>query len=539
MRPLHLVLALALSLCASVSAAQDGGVADGGMEGSDAGAADASAEVEPREPLQEAGSGEEGAAQLPPPPAEEEEGDERRLIRYSLEDVRVEGNTSTADFVVKRFVPVEPGDVLDVDDPALEEVRWRLLGTGWFKQVELRLQKGSRPGWVVLIVRVEERNTILVQQLAFGVSQGVDRTSDASTEIQPYLGLTVSDTNFLGLGKYLSASALVSKRQQGLRLRYQDPVFLDSKFSLRAELSYRNGMEFFGEDPLVSITCPPPEDPEDECPPEVEARNAVVLYKRYGMRLGLGHDITAFTRYSLDWQIDVVDPSVLPNAASETRGTGVDPVNVHLQRGVSLHSAFRIALDYDRRNDPAFTTEGTLVSFSGGLGTSFLGSEYEYLKLQAMARYWAPLGGDHYLRLGVFAGFLSGEAPFFERFYASDLSDAIPSRLLEMSVDRRSAPNLLDTAVAEFRTGDIAGRVDLEYGVPLYRDSGFLRSVHGYLGAGIFGVATRDHLRFATPGYEGLSAVPFDLTFDLGLRADTSVGVFQLGLSTLLGFFVL
>ncbi len=460
-------------------------------------------------------------------------------LRYSLERVRIEGNTGTADHVVRRFVPLEPGDVLDVEDPALEEVRWRLLGTGWFAKVRLRLEKGSQPGWVVLVVQVEERNTILIQQLAFGLSQAVDRTSDSSAEVQPYLGLSVAETNFLGLGKLLSVSALASERQQGVLLQYADPVFLGSKFSLRADLSYRNGLEFFGNDPLVSITCPPLEDPEDECPPEVAARDAVVLYERFGAGIGIGHDLTSFTQYYLDWHIDVIEPSVVPNTISESLGTGVDPVEVYVQRGTSFHSALRIGLDWDKRNDPALTSEGVLIRFEGSLGTSFLGGDYDYLKAQALARYWLPLGGQQYLRFGVFGGFISGDAPFFQRFFLSDLSDLIPSRLLEMNIDRRRAPNLLGNAISEFRSGDIAGRVDLEYGVPVLRTDGFLRSLHGYVGAGLYWISSKEHLRISTPGYEGAAAIPADLTFDLGLRADTSVGVFQLGLSTLLGFFVL
>lgn len=460
-------------------------------------------------------------------------------LRYSLESIRIEGNTSTADHVVRRFVPLEPGDVLDVEDPALEEVRWRLIGTGWFSRVRLRLERGSQPGWVVLVVTVEERNTILIQQLAFGLSQAVDRTSDASAEVQPYLGLSVAETNFLGLGKHLSVSALASERQQGVLLQYADPVFWGSKFSFRADLSYRNGLEFFGNEPLVSITCPPSEDPEDECPPEVAARDAVVLYERFGVGLGIGHDLTSFTRYYLDWHGDVIDPSVVPNAVSESRGTGVDPVEVYVQRDASFHSALRIGLDWDKRNDPALTSEGVLVRFESTLGSAFLGSDYSYIKAQLLARYWLPLGAEQYLRLGIFAGFVSGDAPFFQRFFLSDLSDLIPGRLLEMNIDRRRAPNLLGNAIEEFRSGDMAARADLEYGVPLMRSSGFLRVLHGYVGAGLYFISSHEHLQISTPGYEGAEAVPVDLTFDLGLRADTSVGVFQLGLSTLLGFFVL
>ena len=41
------------------------------------------------------------------------------------------------------------------------------------------------------------------------------------------------------------------------------------------------------------------------------------------------------------------------------------------------------------------------------------------------------------------------------------------------------------------------------------------------------------------PGFEGAARIPVDLTFDLGLRLDTTIGVFQFGFSNLLGFIAL
>ena len=37
-------------------------------------------------------------------------------------------------------------------------------------------------------------------------------------------------------------------------------------------------------------------------------------------------------------------------------------------------------------------------------------------------------------------------------------------------------------------------------------------------------------------GYDGIQTVPFDFTFNLGLRADTAAGGLQLGIANYLGF---
>ncbi|MCA9583712.1 MAG: BamA/TamA family outer membrane protein, partial [Myxococcales bacterium] len=174
--------------------------------------------------------------------------------------------------VIRRYVFLEKGEALDVNDPEIETIRYRLLGTGWFDDVHLALRKGSRRGWVILEITVRERNTLVIQHLAVGVSRGVAGTSDRATDALPYVGLSAAETNLFGTGKSFALSLLASDRQQAVLGRYTDPVFLGSPFSLRLSGFFHNGLEFFGNEPLVSISCPPPgpdADPEmpDPCPP--------------------------------------------------------------------------------------------------------------------------------------------------------------------------------------------------------------------------------------------------------------------------------
>ncbi len=468
-----------------------------------------------------------------------------RPIRYFLERVDVRGNSRTSAAVVRRFVPIHRGEVLDVDDPAIETIRWRLLGTGWFNDVRLRLLRGVERGWVVLVIDVEERNTLVVQSVSFGVSEGVRTSADMTPSLEPYVGAAVADTNLFGTGITVSASTLVSVPQQGVRLRFADPMFLGSEFGFDASLFFNNSREFFGgeNDTLVSIRCPaidPPDPDPPPCPPEVEARNAVVLYRRYGASLGTGHDMGATTRYTLDWQGELVDVLVKPDAASERRGGGarseVVPIDCAIDNGVSLVSTIQLGLIFDRRDDPALPSRGTLVQFRGDVGSRIIFSDYDFLRMEVLARQWIPLPWGHVLRLSGFAGAIFGRAPFFYKFYVADLSDLIPSRVLEMNLDRRAPPDIFGTAIAEIRTGEVAARIDVEYNVPLFRGGSGFRALDAYLNVGTYALAGRRDLQVAIPGYDGLSRIPIDLTFDLGVRADTDIGVFQLGFSNLFGF---
>ena len=174
---------------------------------------------------------------------------------------------------------------------------------------------------------------------------------------------------------------------------------------------------------------------------------------------------------SIDWQGECVRVRSLPDAASESRGGVVQPIDFAIQPEVSFLSVLRANVGYDRRDDPGLTTRGSYFQLSADAGLGVIGSDYDFLRLQASFRHWFHLGANHRLRLGVFAGAIFGEAPFFYKFHVSDLTDLIPGRYMEMQLDRRTAPNFMDTSIAVMRQQNLAGRLDLQYDAPLFRGS--------------------------------------------------------------------
>ena len=107
---------------------------------------------------------------------------------------------------------------------------------------------------------------------------------------------------------------------------------------------------------------------------------------------------------------------------------------------------------------------------------------------------------------------------------------------LEHNLDRRAPPNLLGTAIQEMRAQELSGRVDVEYSLWLYESHDEVRGVVLYGLVGAYTLLDREDLVLAIPGYEGFARAPIDLTFDVGVRIDTVVGVFSFGFSSLLGF---
>jgi outer membrane protein insertion porin family len=456
-------------------------------------------------------------------------------LRYLLEDIVVEGNKRTRTTLIRGLIPLQPGDVIEPEGTDLEAIEWKLRGTGWFDLVELRLRRGSRRGRVVLVVRVQERNTIVVRDLRFGLSEGLRRSMDLSGYVIPYAALSVADANIGGRGIALGVDAVFSQTQQGARLTYAHPRLRESEFGLRSSVMFANARQFFGNEPRISQICDVEGVPD--CVREVIAKNAVVFYRRGILTLGTGRELGSSTYVYLDWLGEFVSMLSRPEAASDVRGDETVPIDFAIEDGTSFISALRLGVIYDRRDEPGLPTQGLLVRATSEIASPFFGSSYGFVRAQLLARGYVPLAKRHVLRFSGYLGVVFGRAPFFYQFQISELTDLLPSPALDIVLDRRPAPDLLRTAIRVMRNEEVAARADIQYDFAIYRArSGGLRGLNLYANVGLLLLADPDDLRIAVSGYSGVSAVPLDLTFDLGFIAETTIGVFQLGFSNLLGF---
>jgi outer membrane protein assembly factor BamA len=443
-------------------------------------------------------------------------------LKYTLEGIEVRGNTTTLARVVLRYVPFHSGDVLDVDDPELESTRFRLLGTGFFRDVQLSLRRGTRRGNVVLVIDVVERNTVVVDDLWLGLSADVDPGGSARP-LTAYGGARVTETNLAGTGVALGGAFAVADQQLALRVRGVIPQLLRSDWFAETELLYSAARDFFGNrDVLVDDPTQPVED------------FAVARYKRFGGRIGAGHDLGISSQLFLGYRLEKIDAS-LPLAASDNRGADVEPIDFMLDNGSSILSTLRATFANDTRDQPFLPSRGHRFLASLDASLAPLGSDYTYTKLQLDASQWFALPWGHVLQLHGFVGGVFGNAPLFERFYVGDLSDLLPDRVLDLSFDRRPAPNFLNTDIVEIRYGNYAAKLDAEYRIPLYRGRQSIYGVDFFSGIGLYGLANEQDFVEHARGYTGFSTWPIDFTFNAGLRIDTQAGGFVLGISNLVG----
>lgn len=427
-----------------------------------------------------------------------------------LEAVRVVGNTRTSAAFIEGVLDVPAGQPFS--EVAAERGRLRLLSLGFFLDVTLRLEKGSRRGDVVLVAEVEERPTVVVNDLTVGV--------DGATGW--WGGADLAEASLFGTGVGASLAFVAGDDQQAFRLRVSDPAVFGSHFSASVAALLVNGAE-----PLVG--------PEPGS--MVRAGNgpaadyARLRYRRAGALAGAGLALTGFTSVFADYRFEHVRADAPPTLVAVAPDGGGQELTPGLPDGDGRLSTVSLTLLRDSRNDAFLPTAGTFSLLAAELSHRALGATWDFARLRGHHDRYLHLGRGHALRLGVAAGLVLGDAPFFERFFVGDLHDLVPSRALGVNYSIRRPPDLLGSTLPSKRYEEVFGRLGVEYTLPLTQGRGrfFYRSDF-FVSLGLVGLASREDLR----DLGAAAGRPLDLTADVGLRFDTPIGLFALSLANLL-----
>ena len=420
-------------------------------------------------------------------------------IRYVLDSIDVRGNDKTSPRLIRELVGVTVGASFRVDQ--LDRVRLRLLGTGYFSAVETRLIRGSERGHVVLVIEVEERNTILLNDVFLGASQR-----------HPfYGGVDLVEGNFLGKGLTMGGAFVVGDGQYGLQANVADPY----AFALPLRLSAL-GHYLDGEEPLF-LTSP------------MEPGGQELRYQRTGAEGGAGLYPLALLGVFLDVGYEQI------------RATSDRPEETArlIHEGRSRHGWARVTFEHDTRDNPLVPTSGYRLNLSIQGSRDGAGSDYSYVKTVLRSSYHKGLGlgaEGHVVRFDLFGGAVIGDAPFFERFFVGDVSSLVPARALEMNFATRASPDYFNRGARNLSYETLMAGTGVEYGVPLIQGDAPLYRLEFFIGAGVFGMTTPDDLPGSRQASLGIDVIPqaepevfpIDLTFDLGFRAETPIGVFGL-----------
>ncbi|HET9552693.1 MAG TPA: BamA/TamA family outer membrane protein, partial [Anaeromyxobacteraceae bacterium] len=418
---------------------------------------------------------------------------------YLVERIAFTGLSHVKAWAARRHVVVAEGAPLDEFKVVVS--RLRLLQLGWFSRVETRLEKGSARGLVVLVFDVTERNTLVVSDLVVG-----------STRPQPvYGGLGLTQQNFLGEGLGLSGAFAYGGSPLG---RPGDP----DRFALRGAFFAPDvgvaGQRFVAGASALwlrgeELACA---DPSCDAHAGRFGDAPRLRYQRAGGEVSAGVRTGPFERVTagLRWERIRAEAIAGPSGPEGP----VPPVLL----GHSNLAALTATWELDSRDDRFFPTEGLLSLAQITFASKLLGSDYEYSRYLFQLESGFGLFGQP-LRLQGLVGAAQGGAPFFERFYAADLSYFAVGPALGRAMELNFS--------TDSRYDAFAAMGGLEYGVPLWSRGAFFH--RGYLAFGARAVYTS-----ATLGGGRTHASRWPVSFDVALRVDTPVGTFNASLGAAL-----
>lgn len=472
----------------------------------------ASAVAEPRAEMPPAAAPTQGGPlpEFPPDPAFE--------TSYRIEKVEVRGNRKTKTSLILREVGVLPGEVLVANDARVGLARVRLLALGYFLDVHLSLVKGERRGLATLVVEVEERGTVILDAIFLGSSQATALWG----------GLAATERNLLGRGIALGGGFVASTRPDvlgsepgfaGALKIAGPPAFFSGRLALQAGLLASRGSEFFRA-----------QGTEDRATP---ADFVAVNTRRLGGTLGVGHALSRTVFLTGEARFESIRAELPEPRMQLLPDGGLVPIGFQIQEGRSHLGSLSLVLDVDSRSDAVLPRSGQHLALSVEGSSAALASSYGFLKGVAQASFYLPFRWGHVFGLHLYLGGIWGNAPYFDRFFVGDLDQLLPPRALGLNFSTQPSRDLLGTGAAARRYQDLAGRVLVEYAIPIWRRHGLLYRGDFFAAFGAFALTDPDQLRNRDLSLS--RAIAADLTADLGVRLDTYVGIFTLSVANAIG----
>lgn len=150
--------------------------------------------------------------------------------RAHIESIIVKGNTKTKDYVIKREIPLKPGDVFS-RDKVMAGLR-NLYNTQYFSSIVPEPVPGSEENLVNLVVTVEEQSTTSLQ---LGMTfSGISDPDDFPIS----LFFKWQNSNLKGTGRTIGAGITASTNDQNIDFSYGQNWFGDTPLQLNETLSF-------------------------------------------------------------------------------------------------------------------------------------------------------------------------------------------------------------------------------------------------------------------------------------------------------------
>ena len=284
--------------------------------------------------------------------------------------IDVVGNAKTRDKVIRRELRFGEGDLYTAS--GMKRSQQRLRTTGYFKEVDFALSKGTSDEKRDLEVAVEEAPT---GSISLGVGY--------STRDQVVLEGAFGQRNLLGLGYRFNVSGQIGGESNEFVIGFTDPWIFGYPLEAGIDL-YATEDEYF------------------------ESYSTKVR----GGRLRVGKELTEYLRGRITYTYENVDVFDVEETASRI---------VKEQEGERDSSILGLTLYMDDRDDSFFPTRGGIYELKLENSGGPLGGDNDFYRVTGDVQYYYPLFwkvvGRGRAALGTISAYSGQDVPIWERFY--------------------------------------------------------------------------------------------------------------------------
>jgi len=407
-----------------------------------------------------------------------------------IEKIVIRGNGKTDTSIIRQHISIKEMEPLN--EEKIEFSRLKLLSTGFFSDVFANVERGSKKGFVLLVFTVKERGTLFVDELHLGLSS-----------VNSYWGgLSVTDSNLLGMGYRLSAGVVYGEHFLTSRLRFINPAVLSSRHRLGFELLYN--------------------DVSERTIDEKNGNSIELLqYRRLSGTLIHGLKLDDYIYGYMYYSFEGMDAKFI-NKPEE------NPLNI--REGRSYLSSLSIGISRDTRNDIFMPNKGLFTSIYYEIANAVMFSDYEYARLNIEVEYFLPALSDHSFKIRLFGGSIQGDAPFFKKYFVGDYFYFVYGKT---TLPRIWGVNTSD--VVKYKSVAMMG--ELSYAIPAFKVKDIVYKSFFYFTVAASHTAAIEEFRreeTVKPAEEIITPV----SFDLGFKADTEYGILKFSMAYLLDIFI-
>lgn len=297
-------------------------------------------------------------------------GEVRIIINETrIADVIITGNEKTKDYVIRRELKVEPGDILDMK--ALNQGLRRVLMLGHFDEVGRDFEDTDDPDRVNLIVKVTERKTGV-----FGGGAGYSSN-------EGFIGyVEVEDQNFLGRGERVNVRWEFGQKRNNYDVGFYEPYLNDKGMFMGFNLYNRSSLKR-----------------------KDKSENVYDLH-RTGGDVTVGQPLNEHTNASVRLKIENTRFELQEEKTDDFAGEDGTTRSLRLQTVTNT------------TDHPFFPTLGMKNRLSVEMGGYVLGGDNDFMKYEADLSKYIHVGSNgQSAAFRVNTGLITGDAPLQEQFY--------------------------------------------------------------------------------------------------------------------------